>query len=394
MSPPSDFIHPAGVLNARQITSLICEDVLRDGPKEIRPDASAVDLRLGGRCWVTDASVKQVGGQGDSVEAVLEEHGAKPLSIAAGGLVVEPDRVYVFELRERVDLRETPWLRVRATGKSSIGRLDVLTRLMVDGSPSYDEIPPEYAGALYLEVIPSTFRFRFRPGDSLAQIRFFSGRSDDCRIRDTADRRLLYVQEDGEYRFAFEEQMRGKLTVDLEPDTSCGSPTFRAIRVGDEVDWAIRKKPGDERIDPGEFFEPVQVDDPKRGLRLEKNAFYILRSRERLCLPRDISVTGYAYTESLGELRIHYAGFAHPYFGAVRGDERKGTPLIFEARAHTVDVILRHGEVLASVLFFGMSEPASKPEPDDYSEQELKLSKVFRDTPEAGWTLRDQRGSE
>jgi len=390
MCASPQVIPQAGVLNVRQIGRLIENVVLRKTEGTMRPDASAVDLHLDERYWETNASIKQVGNQADSVQRVLELRSARQASIPADGLVVAPGRVHVFELRERIDLRESPWLRVRATGKSSIGRLDVLTRLMVDGCPSYDEIPSTYEGPLFLEVISSTFPIRLRQGDSLAQIRFFSGRPDDCLIRDTADRRLLHVEENGTPRFAFEEQVRSHLTVDLRPDPSCGSPSYRAIRDAGEINWAMRKKAKEDRLDPRAFFEPVKVESLEKGLRLRKGRFYILRSRERLSLPRDIAVTGYAYTESLGELRIHYAGFAHPYFGAVRADDRKGTPLIFEVRAHTVDVILRHGEVLASILFYGMSEPAERPEPDDYSDQELKLSKVFRDLEPGDWSVRRQ----
>lgn len=377
--PVIEEIPPRGVLNVVQMGELI-DQALLDAEYDLADDASAIDMHIGDTCWVANASIKQVENQGDTVEAVLAAQNAERLPVSDAGMVVEPHRVYVFKLKERIDLRERPWLRARATGKSSVGRLDVLTRIMVDGSPSYDEIPLGYEGALFLEVIPSTFPIRFRPGDSLAQLRFFSGRPEDCVIRDVADRRLLY---DGA-AVAFEQQMRGHLTVDLTPAPNCEAPTLRAILNAPEIDWA---RAVESPIDPRGFFEPVD-GEPERGLLLEKDRFYILRSRERLSLPRDIAVTGYAYTESLGELRIHYAGFAHPYFGTSRRDGRTGTPLIFEVRAHTVNVILRHGEVLANIRFYSMSKPAAKPASVAYGDQELKLSKVFRDLTPDEWRTR------
>ena len=119
-----------------------------------------------------------------------------------------------------------------------------------------------------------------------------------------------------------------------------------------------------------------------RGLvKVETGSFYIIRSFERFALPERIAVTGFAYTEHLGEVRIHYAGFAHPHFGMDRKDKKVGTPLIFEVRAHNFDVILRHRENFAKLQFFKMSEVAPKPEKKDkekdYKDQELMLSTTF-----------------
>lgn len=95
--------------------------------------------------------------------------------------------------------------------------------------------------------------------------------------------------------------------------------------------------------------------------------------------------------ETLGEMRIHYAGFVHPYFGLDRTDGKIGTPLIFEVRAHNVDVTLADGERLAKLVFYRMSKSAAKKETpeqngekdpeDDYGSQELQLSKYFRKWP-------------
>ena len=81
---------------------------------------------------------------------------------------------------------------------------------------------------------------------------------------------------------------------------------------------------------------------------------------------------------------IHYAGFAHPWFGMARDDKKTVTPLIFEVRAHNFPIILRHEEVFASIRFYKMARaiPVSerKNEKNGYSEQELKLSNYFRDS--------------
>jgi dCTP deaminase len=83
--------------------------------------------------------------------------------------------------------------------------------------------------------------------------------------------------------------------------------------------------------------------------------------------------------ESLGEMRIHYAGFVHPHFGLHRIDNKEGAPLIFEVRGHNVDVLLTDSEILARLYIYRMSEAApSLEKPTAYSNQELTLSKAFK----------------
>ena len=93
-------------------------------------------------------------------------------------------------------------------------------------------------------------------------------------------------------------------------------------------------------------------------------------------------------------MRIHYAGFVHPLWGRQRGDGTIGTPLMYEVRGHQVHVMLGHGEKLANLTFYRMSEdiiapkqdaaptdlPVVKPTP--YEKQRLQLSKVFSKWPE------------
>jgi dCTP deaminase len=87
-------------------------------------------------------------------------------------------------------------------------------------------------------------------------------------------------------------------------------------------------------------------------------------------------------------MRIHYAGFVHPYFGLYREDETQGTPLIFEVRGHQVPVSLADGEKMATLIFYRMSEDAPDlsaeqkiKEARGYGSQDLKLSTRFRDWP-------------
>jgi deoxycytidine triphosphate deaminase len=130
---------------------------------------------------------------------------------------------------------------------------------------------------------------------------------------------------------------------------------------------------GDVLTDPRKHWRLVETDGKGR-LKIENDRFYILRSKEKIRVPLGIAIYCRASDETLGEMRIHYAGFVHPGFGErTDGD---GTPLIFEVRGHQVDVNLRDGERLANLVLYRMSENA-KAENSDYGKQTLKLSGFF-----------------
>ncbi|WP_363331029.1 2'-deoxycytidine 5'-triphosphate deaminase [Desulfonatronospira sp.] len=63
--------------------------------------------------------------------------------------------MYLVELDCSLYLPEN--INGRATGRSSIGRLDVITRLLTDRSTEYDIVESGYEGPLYLLVLPQTF---------------------------------------------------------------------------------------------------------------------------------------------------------------------------------------------------------------------------------------------
>ena len=120
-----------------------------------------------------------------------------------------------------------------------------------------------------------------------------------------------------------------------------------------------------------------------RGLEIEPEKFYILRSKERLSVPPGIAIYCRASDETIGEMRIHYAGFVHPLFGLKRNDEKIGTPLIFEVRGHQVHVTLTDGEKMANLTFYRMSEDSDdEAKPTPYENQTLQLSKFFRQWPD------------
>ncbi len=346
--------------------------ILRPSNQPLRLDLSAVDLPLGNQFWVMKGSCRS--GPDLSVRDLLRlfaQEGPKELRADTR---LETGKVYLIELDIEVDLAGTR-VQGKSTGRSSIGRLDVLVRLLADQGREFDRLPENAKGRLFVEVAPITFNLLVRPGTRLSQLRLYRGSEDLF----TLSREAL------EYETPFpvvdssgmpwdpdhsNREMTFPFSLDLSPDPETDFPCFVAKRDAREpVDPDKRA-----HYNPKDFWEPVLLGDD-RSLHLEPNRLYILRSWERLRLPGHLAVECQTYTETLGEWRIEYAGFAHPWFGHTR---KEGTPIIFEVRGHNIPTILRDRLQLGKVMFRRMSTAAQPPtETPQYEAQELKLSSCF-----------------
>lgn len=65
-------------------------------------------------------------------------------------------------------------LRGHLSPKSSIGRIDLMVRGVVDGCGLYDTIPAGQKSDLWLEITPQSFNVRIRKGLALTQLMLFT----------------------------------------------------------------------------------------------------------------------------------------------------------------------------------------------------------------------------
>ena len=392
-----------GVLSKSQLEQLWQDGYILNIEEWKEDDSySAFDLTLTdeGYC-MTRGSIKPFG---DRYESQIKSQGLleRLEPDQDGAYVLKRTYTYLFKLRERLKLERNARLYGQATAKSTVGRMDVLARLIVDGAHYYEGFDPDTygqpkpgSGDMYLEITPMTFNVRVREGIQLSQLRIFRGRPDDSVIGgEEVYEPLLHVSGDDATG------TDGSLSADLEPTLIAPEHYASAF-------WANRKKENDPPIDlwdvkkledrekplPCHCWKFLQWDVNKR-ITIEKTHFYIIRSREKISLPGSVAVYCRASDEKIGEMRIHYAGFVHPFFGTSKKDGSVGTPLIFEVRGHDVNVSLHHGEKMAQLVFYRMSEipeeverASSKEdvpcrEVKTYNEQTLQLSKIFAPWPE------------
>jgi len=390
-----------GVLSREQVQELCKEEYIRNvrnwdsTKKEENPiDHSSIDLTLSAEGYeMVNGSIKPT--REDAYKRTILENAdyAKEHKPASNGIfLLEKKRTYVFALNEKLDggrVKNSP-IDGQATAKSSVGRVDVLARLIVDKMDHYEyfdhEKLPSQEVEMFLEITPITFNVRVKAGEPLSQLRLFYYHPDNARMQGKELCRCLLRREESVDDETLSVDLSG--TEIFEKDRSVYKDNIAAFKGKVKQDHPIDLWKHEEaaRPDPNDYWECLEGNKKKR-LLVEKDHFYILRSKQRLCLPEGIAVYCRAIDEAIGEMRIHYAGFAHPFFGKNRKDGKEGTPLIFEVRGHNIDVNLIDDERLARLMFYRMSKDCKKPDTEgckkdegegDYNEQELQLSKFFR----------------
>ncbi|GHE86989.1 2'-deoxycytidine 5'-triphosphate deaminase [Aliiroseovarius zhejiangensis] len=354
-----------GVLADRQIRQMITDGgIAASSPilnEQIQP--ASLDLRLGDTAYRVRASF--LPGKGSTVAERLDELTMHKVSLT-GGAVLEKGCVYVVPLMER--LRLADGMTAAASAKSSIGRVDLMTRVITDHGIEFDRVPEGYDGPLYAELCPQSFSVVAQPGQLLNQIIFRQGKTilTDDELRAVHARSPIVtgdpVISDG---LGF--------SVDLKP-TSGDLVGYRAKRHTGVVDLSKLA-----HYDPVDYWEEVHTTDGR--IILDPGAFYILVSREAIAIPPDCAAEMAPYLAMVGEFRVHYAGFFDPGFGydAAGGSGSRG---VLEVRCHEAPFVLEHGQVVGRLVYERMSEV---PEvlygadiKSNYQGQGLKLSKHFK----------------
>ena len=359
-----------GILPFQAINNMLREheiwsktEILAD---QVQP--ASIDLRLGPTAYRVRASF--LPGPESTVLDKMEQLDAYPVDISAGA-VLEKGCVYVVPLLEALSLKSG--VVAFANPKSSTGRLDILTRLIGDRSSSFDRLDRGYQGPLYVEIAPRTFSVVARAGSRLNQLRFRRGSpvvaaSELQRLHDSGQ---LVFSEGSEQSFLERKMLR--LSVDLHGGGKGGLIGYRAKKHTDRIDV---EKIG--HYDPMDFWEPIYYHrDPP--LILDPNDFYILVTKEAVRIPPDFAAEMVAYDTSVGEFRVHYAGFFDPGFGW--GDAI--SKAVLEVRSHEVPFTFEDGQTVGWLQYERM---AGKPDrlygsgiKSNYQGQGLALAKQFRD---------------
>lgn len=336
------------------------EDVVA---RQVQP--SSLDVRLGAKAYRLRASF--LPGRETRVSEKIDRLALHEIDLRKGALL-ETGGVYIVPLLESLALDSKT--SAFANPKSSTGRIDVFTRVIVDRSAYFDQIEVNYKGPVYLEVSPRTFPIRVKQGSTLAQLRFRQGEPTDPN---TEVKNL--ISEGWQLTSGGVDIDRGLgVRVGLQPAEGDGTVGFRARRHAGFVDVDARDHPSED------FWEPVYTDS-KGAIVLDPGEFYILASQENLCVPPSHAAVMAPFDPLMGEIRVHYAGFFDPGFGV--GENKAPSSLaVLEVRGRDVPFILENGQIIARLIYEPLRSPAQQVYGSglgsNYQYQGLRLSKHFR----------------
>ena len=327
-----------GILPSQEILDLIDKKIItsdHDVDRDIIQPAS-IDLRLGNKAWRVPASF--LPGKGNKVSSRLKDLAMHEFSLIDGA-VLECGCVYIVKLLESVSLTDD--LTGIANPKSSTGRLDIFTRLIVDGAQEFETVPSGYEGPLYAEISPRTFSVLVRTGSRLNQLRLRRGTSftsdkemeilqehlglvrnnDSLELPDTIKNRVpLSVDLSGENGLIGFKARKHSMLIDVD------KPNFYKS----ELFW--------EKITTEDLLHSEHFSEIKKvtgALVLSPDTFYILASQEYVSVPSNYAAEMRAYDTKVGEFRAHYAGFFDPGFGLLELGASK-TKAVLEVRSHDV----------------------------------------------------------
>ena len=374
----------AGVLSSQEILELIHKNVItsENGIEKDLIQPASIDLRLGIKAWRVPASF--LPGKGNKVSSRLKDLAMHEFSLIDGA-VLECGCVYIVKLLENVSLTDN--LTGIANPKSSTGRLDVFTRLIVDGAMEFEEVPAGYQGPLYAEISPRTFSVLVRTGSRLNQLRLRRGQSF------TSDKEMEILQEHvGLVRNQDNINLLDKikngvpLSVDLVGENGLIGYKARKHSMLIDID-----KPNHYKREL--FWEKITVEDllyrggdyqnkkNQGSLILSPDAFYILASKEYVSVPSKYAAEMRAYDTKVGEFRAHYAGFFDPGFGLTELGASK-TKAVLEVRSHDVPFLIEQDQTVCRLVYEPMANVPSilygeAGSSNNYQAQGLKLAKHF-----------------
>lgn len=363
-----------GALSDDSIKQLINERFIKNALLEnIKP--SSLDLQVDLRTLVEIPCVFLPSKNKSTIAQTLEMLDAKNV-YQSGKTIIQVGKVYVARVVESINLSQTRGIFARANPKSSTGRSDIHVQLLADFVPAYDTIPQKWSGNLYTLLRPKSFSIEF-PDDivSLNQMRFFQ----DERVLISADTLRAVVgtgiikNTHRDIPLQFSDIIRGNNRIELSLDLrDLGDVSGYVAKTG-VVKTLIWKKYTNDWQD---FFEPLPKILDNKAMIFQKDRFYILSSRESVCIPREYACEMVSFDDTLGEFRSHYAGFIDNGWG-----QNGHRPLTLELRTNE-DMYMYHGQPVAYIVLDQMCASVEKSYDEidsNYSDQvTAQLGKFFK----------------
>ena len=158
-----------------------------------------------------------------------------------------------------------------------------------------------------------------------------------------------------------------RVSVDLNSNNN-----IIAYRAKNIAPLLIFNKIRHHKID--DFWIPIKAKN--NSIIVEKDNFYILKSKEKIRIPKNMAGEMIPYDTGIGDFRVHYAGFFDPGFG-----DPNGSYAVLEVKTNEIPFLLEDNQTIARIKYEKLNKESSvvygKAINSNYQNQVLALSKHF-----------------
>jgi len=325
---------------------------------QIQP--SSIDLSLSDECYEIKTSFLS---PDSKVRDKLNKIYSKKINLKTSK-IFKKNKTYIVRLNETLHLNNS--ISGHCNPKSSTGRLNIFCRTILDYCDEYEKIPKNYNGEIFLEITTRSFDIKISKGDKLNQMRLRKKTNNYLNDKDLKKinkrNALIFTNK----KNIIENGLR--ISVDLSNDNKIcayvAKKTSLNINFSKISFYEIKK-----------FWKPLKPVN--NSLIIEKNKFYILKSREKIRIPSNLAGEMIPYDTGIGDFRAHYAGFFDPGFG-----DPKGSYAVLEVKTNELPFILEDGQTIARIKYEKLNKKTflvyGSIINSNYQNQKLALSKHFK----------------
>jgi len=277
---------------------------------------------------------------------------------------------YIARLNEKLNLKND--IFGKCNPKSSTGRLDIFCRTILNFSDEYEKIPINYNGEIFLEITPRSFDIALKKGDSLNQMRLIHQNHqyvEDESLHNFHKIDPIIFDEFGN-KNVIDISSGLKISVDLKKINKISAYTAK-----DNAPVLHYNKINSHKVT--DFWDTIKTKDDY--LIIKPGKFYILKSKQKIRIPKTMAGEMKPYDTGIGDFRVHYAGFFDPGFG-----DPFGSYAVLEVKTNEIPFILHDGQVIAKIQYEKLNKETKvvygSNIKSNYQNQVLALSKHF-ETP-------------
>ena len=350
------------------IGSLIHEDYLKlfESKKIISPflkhdqiQPASFDLTLSDECYEIKYSFVC---HDSTVRKKLHNLAVKKIDLK-NQFLFEKNKTYIVRLNEKLNLSNNMF--GHCNPKSTTGRLDIFCRTIVDYADEYEKIPANYNGEIFLEITSRSFNILLQSGNRLNQLRLINS---DHQYYSDYELSILH----NSHKIMFENdniKIENGLKISANLKKTNKPVAYSAKLNAPNINF---NKINYHKIE--DFWNPLHSES--NSLIIEKDKFYILRSKEKISIPPFLAGEMVPYDTGIGDFRAHYAGFFDPGFG-----DPNGSYAVLEVKTNELPFLLEDGQTIARIKYEKLNKKSNvvygSEIKSNYQNQGLKLSKHF-----------------